>query len=71
MFFDAFLIYLICVTDEFCVCVCGRRAVMCLCVSSLQPGAVTLVQSLGAEPQVRPQHGTETKLCVFVPVVCV
>ena len=54
-----------------CVCVCARRAVMCLCVSSLQPGAVTLVQSLGAEPQVRPQHGTETELCVFVPVVFV
>lgn len=48
-----------------CMRVCGGRictVLYCnvfLCVSSLQPGGVTFVQSLGAGPQVRPQHGTE------------
>lgn len=52
-----------------CVCVCWTYCNVF--VSSLQPGGVTLVQSLGAGPQVRPQHGTEIELCVFVPFVSI
>lgn len=54
------------------VCVSGGHTVMCVCVwvclSSLQPEGVTLVQSLGAGLQVRPQHGTDIKLCVFFSI---
>lgn len=41
---------------------------VCVCVSSLQPEGVTLVQSLGAEPQVRPQH--ETKIMIWLCLFC-
>lgn len=54
-----------------CVRMCLRFNVICVCVSSLQPRGVTLVQRLGAGPQVRPQHGTEIALCVLFFSLCV